>query len=127
VSRVPFVCSQFKVTHQRDFSLLISFVVHVIWSPAEIPISILLADSSSVVWGPAHAGRSFMDGSLHTGSSFLVSLPALAGRLFDTFVAAEPSLKYLSSGHEWLAALRQRGAATLRCARSMESDYSAWT
>lgn len=37
-----------------------------------------------------------MDGSLHTGSSFLSSLPARAARWFDTFAATESSLNYLS-------------------------------
>lgn len=61
MSRVPCVCSQFKVTHQRDYGLSFSFAVHaVICSPAEIPISILRADSSSVVWGrPMQRGPSW--------------------------------------------------------------------
>jgi len=59
-------------------------------------------------------------------SSVLSSLPSLAGRQFDPLTVTELSHQHLCFGHRiWLAALRNRGGPTLRCARSMESDYSA--
>jgi hypothetical protein len=59
-------------------------------------------------------------------SSFPSSLPSLADRGFDTLTVTELSHQRLCFGDRiWLATLCQRGDLTLRCARSMASDYSA--
>lgn len=68
-----------------------------------------------------------MDDFLHTGSSFLSFLSALAARWFDNLSVCHRTLSPTSL--LWslyrLAALSRREDPTLKCARSMESDYSA--